>query len=525
MKVGDLVGSYRVTRRLGEGGMGEVFEAVHEIIGRHAAIKVLKPEWAQNAEVGARFLNEARAVNLIKHPSIVDIYEVGKTADGAGFMVMEFLEGQTLASRLAVRTRSAPNHIPNVVRTGKQLAAAIAIAHRHGVIHRDLKPDNIFIVPDSEVPGGERAKILDFGLAKLAAAADQGPARVRTKSDVGMGTPDYMAPEQCFNANQVDGRADVYSLGCVLFELLIGRLPFVGEAQEVMRQRIVKEAPNVAELAPEADPALAAIIQQMLIRDREDRPSMDEVLKVFEELSARIDALLRASDSQNLRTLRPRRWPVLAAGAAVGLVGLLAVRQWVYLKLPLRAGDAVKSAPARGGDSGLRTAGFSLGGPVTQISTLVPPPDAITKKYEAASGASTAGSPPIAAAPAPAKPEPSPVAAAPTDSSPPPHGTGLAAISATTSRPSATTHVKPAGVSRRPTSKLKPIAPATPKTPASVTQPPPGASLAPPTEDKPSVAPATPPLEPGSSTQGQKPRGLSNAKIPSLLDKLAPAKP
>lgn len=523
MKVGDLVGSYRVTRRLGEGGMGVVFEAVHEVIGRHAAIKVLKPEWAQNAEVGTRFLNEARAVNLIKHPSIVDIYEFGKTAEGAAFMVMEFLEGQTLASRLAERSTSAPIPIPNVVRTGKQLAAALAIAHRHGVIHRDLKPDNIFIVPDSEVPGGERAKILDFGLAKLAPAADLGPARVRTRSDVGMGTPDYMAPEQCFNANQVDGRADVYSLGCVLFELLIGRLPFMGEAQEVMRQRIIKEAPNVAELAPEASPALAAIIQKMLIRDRAERPLMDEVLKVFEDLSARIDPLA-LSDSHPIRTPRLRRWPVLAAGAAAGLIGLAAVKQWSRLKLPQRPGETAASAPARGSDSGPTTAGLSLGGPVTRLSVLVPAAARVlAKEHAIASGTAAADPPPTDAAPEPAKPEPTPVAAAPPGSSPPAHSASAAETSATTSRPSFAAHTKNTGTSRRPTAKPKPVAPAAPQSTSSATQPPPeDKPLATPAGDKP---PATPPLEPGSGAQGQKPRGLRNDRIPSLLDKLAPSRP
>lgn len=496
MKVGDLVGSYRVTRCLGQGGMGEVFEAVHEVIGRLVAIKVLKSEWLHSAEISNRFLNEARAVNLIKHPSVVSIYEYGRTSDGAAYMVMEFLEGQTLASRIS-RRGSKPVPIPQVVRTGKQLAAALLAAHRQGVIHRDLKPDNIFIVPDPEVPGGERAKILDFGLAKLAAAAGQGPERVRTRSDVGMGTPDYMAPEQCFNANQVDGRADVYSLGCVLFELLTGRLPFLGEAQEVMRQRIVKDAPSLAELVPHASPALASIVQRMLCRDREARPAMDEVLRVFEELAAGGEPLPPVRDSIPQPSQRRRFWPILAAaGTAAALAGVMAVQHWVLPKLPQRSEPPEVKPALSAAAVGQNPFNLFVVGALKASAKPEPPPPA------AASTPAAAASPPAAAA--------SPSQSSPTIPAP------ITKSSATSAGPPApVSHAKEEGFRRRQHPRQKPAQPV--QAAESAPQPPPAEVSSTPT--------APPPLAPAASGPIQPTRGLRNDKIPSLLDKLGPSRP
>ena len=160
---GQTIGNYRVLRKLGEGGMGAVFEAQHVEIGRKAAIKVLHPQFAQNAQVAMRFLNEAKAANLIEHPGVVEVFEFSRLPDGTTYIVMEYLKGESLAKRL----ERGPVGL-DALRVARQIASVLAAAHEHGIIHRDLKPDNVIMVKDPEAPGGERAKVLDFGIAKIA---------------------------------------------------------------------------------------------------------------------------------------------------------------------------------------------------------------------------------------------------------------------------------------------------------------------------------------------------------------------
>jgi eukaryotic-like serine/threonine-protein kinase len=219
---GATIGQYRVTGVIGQGGMGAVYAAEHMLLGRPAAIKVLLPELSQNQAMVMRFFNEARAATAIRHPGIVEIYDFGWSPDGAAFIVMEHLQGETLARRMA-RGRFGWRPALAIVR---QIAGALSAAHAKGIVHRDLKPDNIFLVLDPEVPGGERIKLLDFGIAKLAGESAGGMSMTRTGAV--MGTPTYMAPEQCRGV-ATDHRADLYALGCIAFELCGGRPPFVGE--------------------------------------------------------------------------------------------------------------------------------------------------------------------------------------------------------------------------------------------------------------------------------------------------------
>src|SRR6185295_16707814 len=201
-----MLGSYRVIGTIGRGGMGIVYAAEHALLGRQAAIKVLQSELSQKQEVVARFFNEARAATAIRHPGIIDIYDFGWTPEGAAYLVMEFLDGETLGRRSA-RT---PLRWPEVLAIARQIAGALAAAHAKGIIHRDLKPENVFLVSDPEVPGGERIKLLDFGIAKLAGDSTPHVANV-TKTGAVMGTPTYMAPEQCRGVS-VKHRADLYAL-------------------------------------------------------------------------------------------------------------------------------------------------------------------------------------------------------------------------------------------------------------------------------------------------------------------------
>ena len=272
----ERIGSYRVIRLVGEGGMGQVFEAVQEQIERRVAIKVLLPEYARDAEVAQRFFNEARATNIIGHAGIVTVFELGYTADGTAFIVMEFLDGESLRQRIKRCGRLGRD----ALRITRQVAGALAAAHDKGIVHRDLKPDNIMLVADSEVASGERAKILDFGIAKL--LGDGGPDQLRTRTGVLMGTPSYMSPEQCGRPGAgIADRTDVYALGIILFEMLTGAVPFKGsEIGQILGQHIFAEPPPLP-VTPEVPYELVQLVRRMLAKEPAERPSMRDIVRVI----------------------------------------------------------------------------------------------------------------------------------------------------------------------------------------------------------------------------------------------------
>lgn len=232
------LGAYRLLQRIGEGGMGAVWLAEHAMLGRRAAIKVLHPGYSNRPEIVTRFFNEARAATSIGDPGIVQIFDYGHHVDGSAYIVMELLNGEPLDRRLA---RQGAMGLPEALRILRQVASTLGAAHAHGIVHRDLKPENIYIVRDPEVIGGERAKVLDFGIAKLTI----GDGLVKTHTSAVMGTPMYMSPEQCRGAGAVDQRSDVYALGCVLFALLTGRPPFYAEGSGEIIAMHLREPPPI----------------------------------------------------------------------------------------------------------------------------------------------------------------------------------------------------------------------------------------------------------------------------------------
>ncbi len=282
-----LVGHYRVIRQIGEGGMGVVYEAVREDIGVRAAVKVLRPEFARNTEIAARFFNEARAANMIAHAGIVKVFDYGHLPTGEAFLAMELLEGESLRNRMEREARLSE---VDSMRIARQIAAALASAHSKMIVHRDLKPENIMLVPDAETPGGERIKILDFGIAKLEPAA-QGLVRTRTNSM--MGTPIYMAPEQCRGLKSIDDRADVYALGVMMFEMLTGQPPFYAEAPgDIIGMHMFKPAPKLSSALPDVDPQLAHMVDAILGKEPSHRPSMSEVAMLLKQLGHFVSSVL-----------------------------------------------------------------------------------------------------------------------------------------------------------------------------------------------------------------------------------------
>jgi len=289
---GTQIGKYSLRRKLGAGGYALVFAAHDPSLDREVALKVLKPEHASSDVVVRRFLQEARAAARIIHPGIVTVFECGEISspdrneDLTAYIAMELLEGETFADRIERGGRLAP---AVVIEIGRQIAAALAAAHRAGIIHRDLKPSNVFLIEDSLVAGGERAKVLDFGIAKLGrTVATPG---MQTGSLTVLGTWRYMSPEQCRSAGNIDPRTDVYALGVMLFEALAGQPPFDGHAVELIAQHLMLPPPPLLELAPATPPELAALIHRLLAKEPDARPASMEAVECELEVIANAEGL------------------------------------------------------------------------------------------------------------------------------------------------------------------------------------------------------------------------------------------
>ena len=280
-----VIGPYRIIRKLGQGGMGAVYEALHQTLGRHVAIKVLHPEVARNEEFAMRFANEARASNIVDHPDVVQITDHGQLPDGIPYIVMEYLKGESLGHR--IEHLGGPMNPSEVAFLALQITDVLATAHTKGIIHRDLKPENVMLLPDSSTATGERAKVLDFGIAKLIEVNNQGS--YQTRATELLGTPNYMSPEQCRGAKGVDEKTDVYALGVMMFEMLVGKPPFIGSALgELMAKHMYEPAPKVATANPQVPEALADLVDVLLDKDKEKRPTMAALEVQLEELTAEL---------------------------------------------------------------------------------------------------------------------------------------------------------------------------------------------------------------------------------------------
>jgi eukaryotic-like serine/threonine-protein kinase len=292
VREGSSIGPYRVVRKIGEGGMGAVFLGEHTLIGRRAAIKVLLPELSSRRDSVDRFFNEARATTAISDPGIVQVFDFGFTPDKVAYIVMELLEGEQLNVRLARLGALTP---ANALRITRQAAGSLGAAHAAGIVHRDLKPENLYMIRDPEAPGGERPKILDFGIAKL---GDEVPDRVKTRTGAVLGTPVYMSPEQCHGAGRVDHRADVYALGCVLFHLLTGRPPFdLPGVGAIISAHLRELPPRPSSLVSQLPPGIDELVLRCLAK------APDERFATMLELQQACDAILALITRGSAQTL------------------------------------------------------------------------------------------------------------------------------------------------------------------------------------------------------------------------------
>ncbi len=324
------IGNYRLVREIGRGGMGTVYEAEHQRVKNRVAIKVLHPEYAKDSQIVARFRQEPMAANLTRHAGITHVFESDVLPDGTPYLVMEFLDGQSLRQRL----RKARGGLPElqVVRFARQLADALGAAHGKKIIHRDIKPENIMLVRDDAVPGGERAKVLDFGIAVVAEDASlsisQSNTQIKTSPFASLlGTAIYMAPEQCLESGRavVDEKTDVYGLGIVIYESLCGQAPFVApEMVSVMHKHISEPPPPLSLLRADVRPELEALVMRMLAKSGSERPAMREVSSQLQAIElAAVDPVAGFSvpppEPANTRSL----WALLVLLAVVLLGGTL----------------------------------------------------------------------------------------------------------------------------------------------------------------------------------------------------------
>jgi serine/threonine-protein kinase len=324
-----LAERYAIIRKIGEGGMGAVYEARHAIIGKRVAVKVLLEKFLENRELIARLLQEARLASSIGHENIVDVTDYGTTSDGRAFVVMEFLDGEALAQLVI---RDAPLPVERSLGILRQVCSALSAAHAKGIVHRDVKPENIYLVRRGDV---DFVKVVDFGVSKAVHSREEGADVQRlTRTGTVLGTPLYMSPEQARGGDDVDHRADIWGAGLMLYECLTGEVPFrANNYLGVISQVLTQETVPPSQLRPELgiSAAVDRVVMRALERDRDRRyQEMAEFEHDLERLLAGDStvALRDASGPGGAPAGHRLRWPLAALGVlalgvaiAVALVG------------------------------------------------------------------------------------------------------------------------------------------------------------------------------------------------------------
>lgn len=273
-RIGDLIGAYRVDGVVGAGGMGAVYRAIHALTGRVVAVKVMREDQLTQERAIDRMMREASILASVEHVGLPTFYECGILEDGRPWIAMELVEGHSLS----VRMHHGPLHADAVIGFVGAVAEVLAAAHDRGVTHRDLKPDNILLTPTDR---RFRVRVIDWGIAHHLAGARF------TNMNEAIGTPTYMAPEQA-RGGPTDGHCDVYGLGIVAYQALTGRAPFVGHSSvEILVQHLNKPVPALAPRCPDAPYGLVELVEQMLVKRYEERPTAVEVAHALRTLVAR----------------------------------------------------------------------------------------------------------------------------------------------------------------------------------------------------------------------------------------------
>ena len=420
-----IAGRYRLERHLGEGGMGTVWSAIHVVTRRSVAMKFLRQAVAHKSELRQRFLREAQAASALRHPNVVEVIDVFDLPDRSPVIVMELLEGETLGEKLLRDERLSMEETAAVM---LPVVSAVGAAHSHGIIHRDLKPENVFLARTND---GGLVKVLDFGIAKLLdeQQVEQGRSVLVTESGSLLGTPCYMAPEQMGNAN-VDFRADIWSLGVMLYECLSGTRPIEGQNMAEVVARLIGDAiVPLDRLAPELPHDVTALVTQMLTRDPNRRlQELSELTKVlgrFGRVTVPSFGPPRSNISDGTYAAPVRK--SVPQRVEVPVVSSEGIRRTTMLSAPAVGIDGRRST-AEGRDPGEpgrpRSARFAVAVALAMAMGVVA--SFWFGRHGGPAGATPAQSTPAAAAqpPAPVKkevvpPEPAPAKAEPTSSTEP----------------------------------------------------------------------------------------------------------
>ena len=273
-----LAGKYRIDARLNAGGMGSVYKATHVLMDKTVAIKVLRPSLAADEKIVARFSREARAASRISHPNAISVTDFGEDENGIVFLVMEFLSGRTLKH---VIRDEGPLPLWRIVEITRQVGDALVAAHAQGVVHRDLKSENIMLLDTTSV--GDYAKVLDFGIAKINEADGDFDGGL-TAPNLVIGTPQYMSPEQCSQDSEIDHRSDIYSLGVILYEMLVGHVPFSGDsATIVMMKHLQEPVPSVLDERNDVAPPVGRVVARAMAKVPSNR--YQTVAELIEDLT------------------------------------------------------------------------------------------------------------------------------------------------------------------------------------------------------------------------------------------------
>jgi len=355
-----LSGRYLVTRKVGQGGMGAVYEATHTLIGKRVAVKVLLEKYARREAIVQRLEQEARLASSCQNEHIIDITDFGTTEDGRTFVVMEYLDGESLAECLSRETRLPEQRILGII---SQAASALAAAHAKGIVHRDIKPENLFLLRRKDQ---DFVKVVDFGISKSLRASDEAEEQPRlTQTGMVLGTPLYMSPEQARGDDELDARVDVYALGVIMYEATTGRVPFVGNNYLSVISQVLNEDPrSPRELRPDLSEELEAIVMRAMAKDRADRyPSATDLL-------ADITALLEdpTRSTERAKITGPRKKPVARSKSP------LKIAIWVALIAVVIAAVVTTVVMLFGGTAAVKKQDdHALGPPPVAIDAAPPP--------------------------------------------------------------------------------------------------------------------------------------------------------
>jgi serine/threonine protein kinase len=356
--VGQIIAErYHILRKLGEGGMGRVYLAEHVTMGRMCAIKVIHPSLRSDAEAVGRFRREAANAGRINHPHVAAIYDCGETNDGLVYLAMEYVPGDSLSTLLKWNSALLPRRAVSIA---LQVSDALGAAHRLGIIHRDLKPDNIIVARSKD--GNDLAKVVDFGIAK----ATQGGSQTVTRAGFVVGTIQYMSPEQMIG-DPIDVRSDLYSLGCILYEMLVGKRLFEGTTGELLiTQRLTQAPPRARQLNPDIPKALDDIVAKMLSRSPADRyQNAEAIVAQLQEIAP----VLKQGNSSGWSLITP--WRNRPAAPTESPVQTQPAAETPVQTVP--AGDEASAQPSEPVAQAIVAAPAAAAQPVEQPAPLVDP--------------------------------------------------------------------------------------------------------------------------------------------------------